>query len=287
MEDIFDIQDEVVRTIVATVAGRLEVAGAEYAKHQPPESLLAYDYVLRGIEQLSLEGEEHNIEAFRLFQKAVELDPQYAIGHANLALAIFVQWSTTRSPGELERALPVARRALMLDESDSRCHRVLGNIYLHLRQYDLAELHSDKSVALNSNDPLNALNRAGVLRYVGRAEEGVTFARKAMQINPYHPNWYWNHLALTLHAAGRYAEALAAYAKIAQRPIFYGHPYHAYVAACHAELGQLEEAGAHVALTLQTMPHFSVRDCRKRLPFKNEADLQHFLDGLRKAGLPE
>jgi adenylate cyclase len=121
LEDIFEIQDEVVRTIVATVAGRLEVAGAEYAKRKLPESLVAYDYVLRGIEQLSLEGEEHNQEAIRLFEQAVAIDPQYAAGHAYLALAISFQGNITGTSGELERALLPARRALMLDESDSRC----------------------------------------------------------------------------------------------------------------------------------------------------------------------
>ena len=213
--------------------------------------------------------------------------PLDAAGHAYLALAISFQGNITGTSGELERALLPARRALMLDESDSRCHRILSIIYTYLRQYDRAEFHSDRSIALNFNDALAALHRAGVLRYAGRAEEGIAFARKAMQLNPYHPNWYWNHLALTLHAAGRYAEALNAYSQIAQRPTFYGHSFHAYVAACHAELGQMEEARAHAALALQAAPDFSVGACGKRLPFKNEADLKRFLDGLRKAGLSE
>ena len=99
LEDIFAVQDEVVRTVVATVAGRVEVAGAQFAKRKPPESLVAYDYVLRGLEQLNLDGEPHNAEARRLFEKAVELDPQYAAGHAYLALAIYVQWVSDRGSG--------------------------------------------------------------------------------------------------------------------------------------------------------------------------------------------
>jgi adenylate cyclase len=283
LEDIFAVQDEVARTVVATVAGRLEVAGAEYAKRKPPENLVAYDYVLRGLEQLGLEGEEHNLEALRLFEKAVELDPQYAVGHAYLALAIYVHWVNHRMAGELERALVHARRALDLDDSDSRCHRILSTIYLQLRQYDRAEFHSDRSIALNSNDALAALNRAGLLRYLGRADEGIGWVRKAMQLNPYHPNWYLNVHAFVLHVAGRYAEALDAYSRMVQRPSF----YHAYVAACHAELGQTEEARAHAAMALEAKPDFSVEARGKWLPFKNKADLQRFLDGLRKAGLPE
>jgi adenylate cyclase len=283
LEDIFAVQDEVVCTVVATVAGRVEAAGAVLAKRRPPESLIAYDYVLRGLEQLNLVGEEHNAAARRLFEKAVELDPQYAAGHAYLALAIYVQWQTTRAPGELDRALASARQALALDENDSRCHRVLSGIYMHQRQYDRAEFHSDRSIALNPNDALTAMYRAGLLRHLGRAAEGVDWARKAMRLNPYHPNWYWDQLAKLLHSAGCYAEALDAYSRIAERPSF----YHAYVAACHAELGRMEEARKHTALALEARPDFSVATWGKKLPYKNEADLQRFLDGMRKAGLPE
>ena len=283
LEDIFAVQDEVVRTVVATVAGRLEATGAQIAKRKPPESLVAYDYVLRGLEQLNLEGEEYNSEALRLFQKAVELDPQYAVGHAYLALAIYVQWLNSRAAGELERALSFARRALELDENDSRCHRILSAIYVQLREYDRAEFHSDKSITLNPNDALNCLYRGGMLRHIGRPEEGVAWVRKAMQQDPYHPNWYWNTLAFALHDGGRYAEALEAYSRMVQRPSF----YHAYVAACHAELGRMEKAHEHATLALRAKPDFSVIAWGRRLPRKNDADLQKFLNGLRKAGLPE
>jgi adenylate cyclase len=261
----------------------VEAAGAQLAKRKPPESLAAYDYFLRGLEQLNLVGQEYNAEALRLFEQTVELDPQYAAGHAYLALAIYVQWQTNRDPGELERALASARRALALDENDSRCHRILSAIYAHLRQHDRAEFHSDRSIALNPNDALGALYRAGLLRRLGRAEEGIEWARKAMRLNPYHPNWYWDALAVVLHSAGRYSEALDAYSRIVERSSF----YHAYVAACHAELGQMEEARRHADLALQARPDFSVSTWGERLPFKNEADLQYFLEGMRKAGLPE
>jgi len=285
LADIFAVQDEVVRTVVASVAGQMQVAGAQVAKRKLPESMVAYDYVLRGLEQLNLEGEGHNAEAHRLFEKAVELDPEYAVGHAYLGLAIYVQWAVgaDREPARLEPALASARRALALDESDSRCHRILSYIYAHLRQFDRAEFHSERSITLNPNDALAALGRGTVLREIGRPEEAVEWARRAIHLNPYHPNWYWLSVARVLHEAGHYAEALDAYARIANRPSF----YHAYVAACHAELGQMEEAKAQAALALQARPDFSVSAWGRRQPYKNEVDLQRFLDGLRKAGLPE
>lgn len=170
-----------------------------------------------------------------------------------------------------------------MDENDGRCHRVLSGIYMHERQYDRAEFHSDRSIALNPNDALAAMQRSSLLRHLGRAAEGVDWARKGMRLDPYHPNWYWDQLAKVLHSAGCYAEAIDAYSRIAERPSF----YHAYVAGCHAELGRMEEARKHTALALDARPDFSVTTWGKRLPYKNEADLQRFLDSLRKAGLPE
>jgi Putative Zn-dependent protease, contains TPR repeats len=188
-----------------------------------------------------------------------------------------------QGPGELDRALTIARRALALDENDNRCHRILSHIYTHMRQFDRAEFHSERSVALNPNDAHAAIARANVLRNLGRLEEGVEWVRKALRLNPYHPNWYWNTFARVLHAAGHYAEALDAYSRIAERPSFYD----AYVAACHAELGHMEEARAHAESALKVRPDFSIGTWSRGLPYKNDADLQRFLDGLRKAGLPE
>jgi len=283
LEDIFEVQDEVVRTIVATLVGQVEAAGAQFAKRKPPDDMVAYDYVLRGLEELNLEGEEHNTEARRLFEKAVELDPEYAAGHACLALAIYVQWVSPRSSGELEHALASARRALALDDNDTRCHRILALLYKRLEQYDRAEFHSERSIALNPGDALSAMYRAQMLRDLGRAHEGVEWARKAMSLNPYHPNWYWRSFAYVLHDAGLYSEALDAYSHIVDRPSF----YHAYVAACHAKLGQIEEARKHAAMAVQAKPDFSITEWGKRLAYKYDADRQRFLDGLRSAGLPE
>jgi TolB-like protein/Tfp pilus assembly protein PilF len=283
LADIFAVQDEVVRTIVATIAGRVEIAGAAVARRKPPESLVAYDYVLRGIEQLNLEGDAHNAEALRLFQKAVETDPHYAVAHAYVALAIWLQWTTNQIPAELDRALASAREAYALDPNDGRVHRILGGIHAHLHHFDRAEFHCERSLALNPNDPLAALFQAGLLRWLGRPKEGIEWVRRAMRLNPYHPNWYWNSLGRILHSAGLYAEALDAYGRISERPSF----YHAYVAACHAELGEMEEARAHAKLALEARPDFTVSSWAQRLPYKHEADLQRFLNGFRKAGLPE
>jgi len=106
--------------------------------------------------------------------------------------------------------------------------------------------------------------------------------RRAMHLKSYHPNWYWLSVARGLHEAGHYGGGAGCVRRESQPPLF----YHAYVAACYAELGQEGGGAAQRPWALQARPDFSV-SAWGRGTYKNEVDLQRFLDGLRKAGLPE
>jgi adenylate cyclase len=118
--------------------------------------------------------------------------------------------------------------------------------------------------------------------FVGRAEEGAELIRRAMRLNPFHPDWYWGDLAITLYAARRYEEALEANLRISGRK----HPWYlARVAACYAQLGRLDEARAQAEVVLHLNPDFHISEVT--LPYKNPADAEHVFEGMRKAGLPE
>src|SRR5262249_40791907 len=91
LDEIFVVQDEVVQTIVATLVGRLQAAGAELAKRKPPSSLGAYDCVLRG-KALQWGDPNADAEALRLYQRAVELDPDYGVAYALVALMMYHEW---------------------------------------------------------------------------------------------------------------------------------------------------------------------------------------------------
>jgi adenylate cyclase len=283
LEDVFAVQDEVVATIAATLAGRIELAGAERARRKPTQDLLAYDCLLRGIEHLAGHGEDANAQAQAMFERAAGLDPGYALARAYLALTIYVDWAAERSaaPG-LERALALAREAVALDGEDSRCQRILGEIALAAREFGGADFHSAHAVALNPNDAHAAAYRAYILTYLGRPEEAVDWIRKAIRLNPFHPGWYWNTLARALHAVGRHEEALAAYERIAAPRFF----HLAYMAACHGHLGHGEEAGCYVERTLEAKAGFSSGAWLATLPFRREEDRRRLLEELCAAGLP-
>ena len=135
---------------------------------------------------------------------------------------------------------------------------------------------------LNPNDANGLAQRGLVLAYAGRAEEGINAIREAMRLNPFHPDWYWAALAVPLYAARRYEEALEADRHIAG----WRNSWHlARLAGCYGQLGRLEDARAQAAEVLRQNPEFKLSAVSLR--YRDPEDIQHVLEGMRKAGLPE
>ena len=285
LDELFDVQDEVTRTIVATVIGRLEDAEIRGAVRRRTESLAAYDTLLRGIDLLRPSYvTDDNRRARELFESAVSLDPHYALAHAYLALAHLVEHGYGDAPIAIkDQALETALTAVKLDPGEGRCHRFLAIAYHHRGEFDLALSHFERAVALNPNDA-NGIARMGLALATsgGRAEEGISLIRQAMRLNPFHPESYWDDLAIASYAARRYEEALEANRRIVGRKQYW---YFARMAACYAQLGRLDEARAQSVEALRLKPDF--RLSAVKLFYNNPADAQHVLDGMRKAGLPE
>src|SRR4051794_9986942 len=282
LDDIFAVQDEVVATIAATLAGRIQAAGIERAKRKPTDELAAYDCLLRGQERLAAYGAEANAAARGYFERAAALDPDYALAHAFLALAIFNEPWGDATAERLATCVDLAQRAVRLDSVDSRCHRVLAMILLTAREFDRAGYHADRSTVLNPNDADAAAYRSYILTFLGQPEEALAEARRALALNPFHPGWYWTVLARALHAAGRHAEAIAAFERI-ERLNFH---HHARLAASHAALGHAAEACHCVERALAAKPDFSSAAWIGSMPYRRTADSQHLLAELLTAGLP-
>jgi len=283
MGELFEVQDDVARMIVSTLAGRLEENELKSATLKRTESLPAYDCLLRGIQHLRGYAEDDNRRAIALFERAISMDPGFGLAHAYLALALLVEHDYDDAPEPIRnQALDIAQRAVRLDPGDGRCHQFLAQAYLYKGAYEQALSHSERSVALNPNDANILAQRGLVLGYVGHAEEGIGLIREAMRLNPFHPEWYWGALAILLYAARHYEEALEADRRIAS----WKKPWHlARLAACYAQLGRLEEARAQAAEVLRLAPDFRLSAVKLR--YKHPADVEHVLEGMRKAGLPE
>ncbi len=280
--DVFAVQDEITQLIVSSLIGHVEHLEIRAVKAKPTESLEAYDYLLRGIDDLRSYGEDVNRRAIAMFEKALALDPSYGVAHGYLALALLVEHRFDAAPPEIkERALRLATEGVKLAPEDSRCHVYLSDAYLFTGQYELALDEIGKAIALNPNDA-NALTRlATCLAKAGRAEEGLAAARRAIAANPFHPEYYWSDMAIVAYAARQYEEALAASRRLA---VHGRYSDHARVAACLAQLGRMEEAREAAATVLRLKPDFNLQT--EYFTYMDPADTAHVKDGMRKAGLP-
>ena len=286
LADIFAIQDEVTTAIAAILPGRVEAARRDRAERKPTDNMAAYECVLAAKVLHHRSLRESNVEATRLIQRAIDLDPKYAHAHAwkacILAQQVVYSWCTDRDKNWREVREEV-ERALALDDSDSDVHRILAALHIAQNEFDKASYHQERALTLNPNDDLIVVQNGELLTWLGQAEDGIEWVRKAMRLNPFHPARFWSHLGRAYFVARRYAEAIDAVRHISTLDHF----HLASLAACFAMLGDEAQARSHTGETLKRKPDFSVaRDYTPTLHYKRDSDLAHHRESLLKAGLP-
>jgi TolB-like protein/tetratricopeptide (TPR) repeat protein len=282
---IFSVQDRVVQTIVSTLVGRVEASDTDRARRKPPLSLAAYECVLKA-NSLSWDDSEGITEATRLVEKAIELDPGYALAHAVLAALSYSPWDDgpRTSAAALERAYLLAMRAVELDAGESTCHAILGHACVHRRSFDLAVQYSRRAVEINPNSQWNAADLGSILVYAGEPEEGLSWFARSREIDPYFDQaWCWRSAGLACMSLGRYADALSTLCRARLRTHFYA----ALIAGCHAKLGDMDHAKASATECLSMKPDFSIAHFMSKLPFKSPSDADQLASSLRLADLPE
>jgi adenylate cyclase len=285
LEDIFAIQDEVTSAIVGTLRGRVEAASQERAKRKPTDNMAAYEYVLTGKVLHHWSARESNAEALRMLDKALELDPKYAHAHAWKACVTGQAWVhgwCDNADVAIKTIQDELQTALSLDDNDSDVHRILAAVNLNFNEYDKAVYHQERALNLNPNSDLIVVQQGEVLTWLGRPQEGIEWIRRAMRLNPYHPERFWNHLGRAQFVARDYSGALQSFSRISKPD----HTHHAFMAAASAEMGNMTSASAHAAEVLKLAPDFTIATYLGTLHYKHPADLDHHRDALVKAGLP-
>jgi adenylate cyclase len=280
--DVFILQDDLSRTIVSTIAGRLEDTEANHLSQRPTKDLSAYEHVLRGQKFLHNYSQEDYARAQECFEMAVSCDPKFARAHASLAVVEAYCWFWDIRPFRLERAVEIGETALALDQHESKCHFALGVAHLFRHAHDKSEYHLTKASALNPNDDLVMVETGRYLMYTSQPRQGADLVRQAMRRNPYHPNWYWNILGRCLHTAGDFREAIEVFERITTPQIW----NYVYLAACHAALSHEDKAAEYSTKVMALKPNFSIAEFAKLLPYRDTGDLRDFVEGLRRAGLP-
>jgi uncharacterized protein (DUF924 family)/Tfp pilus assembly protein PilF len=283
--EVFSVQDQVVRTIVSTLVGRVQMSDVERARRKPPSSLAAYEYTLQG-NAIAWDTPEGLAQATRLFEKAVEVDPGYGFAHALLAATCNSKWYADFSGSDalLRQAFVHAKRAVELDENESTCFAMLAVACLLRRSFDLASLHAHRAIEINPNNQWNNADMGLVLTYLGRSEEALDWFKRAREIDPYFdPPWYWRALGQANMVLHRYQEAVSLF----EHPSIGSYRLSALKAGCLAQLGDKQGAETAARECMALKPEFSIRMFMSKEPFKNPADASHQAECLRMAGLPD
>ena len=285
LEDIFAIQDEMTRAIVATLPGRVEAATHDRAKRKRTDNLAAYECVLAAKVLHHRSVREDNAQAQRLLDRALELDANYAHAHAWKACVLGQTWIygwCEDADAALRQVVAELEIALALDDNDSDVHRILAAVNLTRDDHDKAAYHQERALALNPNYDLIVVQQGELLTWLGRPEEGIDWIRKAMRLNPYHPERFWSHLGRACYCAEKYADAAEAFSRIT-RP---DHTHHAFLAATFAQMGNAVAAAAHAAEVLKREPKFSAAVYLTTQHYKRDVDRKRHEAGLLLAGLP-
>jgi len=286
LQDIFAIQDEVTSAIVATLSGRVEAAAHERVKRKPTENMAAYECVLAGKVLHHRSAREANTEALRLLNHAIELDPKYAHAHAWKGCVVGQSWVhgwCADKDTALKQVAEELEIALSLDDNDPDVHRILAALNVNVDDLDRAVYHQERALSLNPNYDLIVVQQGELLTWLGQAQEGIQWIRRAMRLNPYHPERYWSHLGRAQYTARSYAEAVASFSRIT-RPDF---THHAFLAAASAQMGNATAAKAHAGEVVRLEPAFAIGKHLRTLHYRHNADRDHYREGLVNAGLPE
>ncbi len=295
MSDIFAVQDDVTRRVVATLVPKLEAEELESARKRPHAR--AYDCYLRGkAAYYSAHEAKAWVEAAKYFEEAIAIDPQFAAPYCYLAriennFTMFGAAGTPLAPFR-ERAWQYAKTAVALDDSDAHAHFCLAWCHLWRHEFEAARKHLDISTRLNPNDAERAVDRGTTLMYLGEVDAAVESMTLGIRLNPYHPDAFLGDLAEAYFVAHRYDEMLKLAAQIPDpSPRF-----PAWKAAAFAYVGRQDEARREAENFIARVraiwagdaaagPREYVAWLLSFSPFRNESDRRHLIEGLKRAGI--
>ena len=292
LKDLFVLQDEIAKQIMTAL--QVKLTEGEYASGiaESTSNLKALECYWRAAEHFQRFAEEENAAARQWAQKAVELDPKFAGGWAQMGWTYLwdVNFGWSKSPAQsMERALECAQKAMGLSDSCAKAHSLMGYINLLNRKFDEAIENGEKAVRINPNDPIMLSILASIMHFNGKFDQSIALVKNAMRLCPYYPAIFLIQLSMSYFLAGRYEEALAASELMlarAHKGEFSPSMAHMSLAEAYIGLGQEDKARAHAEEMLKINPNYSLAHQRKTMYYYRDPDhADRHIDALRKAGL--
>ncbi len=271
IEEIFDIQDELVGTIVSTIVGNVEQDQIKQLSNSRPENMEAYDLVLQGLEfhRKSSISADNNKKALELFNKAIDVDPTYARAHAwkCCSLGNNSEWFPNDMPENwMEQAFGSVDKALELDPNDPEAHRIMGAVKLLFEgDMETAIFHHQKAIEICPSDTYHIARYAILLVYLGDPEKGLFEIHKAMRIDPFCSDLMFEVEGTCNYWLKKFDDAVTSYKKIkidTRDSLFY-------LSASYKQLGDQSKASDVLKQALN-LSQMSVEKFLGSQPYKSE-----------------
>jgi TolB-like protein/class 3 adenylate cyclase/Flp pilus assembly protein TadD len=288
IEDVFALQDEVTQKIVSALSVKLNAKEQQRLSQATEIHPQSYDLFLRGLERLRRFTPQTNVEARDFFHQAMMADPRFARAVSGIGLS-YAMDVFLGAKVEREETLLMAERYAMaakkLDETVPAVHFGISFIYERRKRFDGAVEAARRSVELDTNYADGYAQLASALIQAGRPQEGLEAIQTAMRLNPARPFFYLDVFGRANFMLGRFDEAAMIYEEVVHtNPGFISG--HRGLAAAYAYLGRIEDAEWEGEEILVLQPDFSLRQERVSSAFKRKEDMERYIEGLRKAGLP-
>ena len=287
LSDIFDVQDDVARDIVSTLAIALRTGDLLRLRPKETKDPEAYELFLKGREALYKHSQDQNARAIRLFEASSSLDPHYSPPVAFLCNALLIEYINEWGddpPGALERSLGVGTKAVNLDPDYPWGRVALGNSLLWMRKLDKAIAEYKMGIKLDPNFADAYMTLGWALHFAGQPDKAIDLIERGMLLDPNYAPMRLHWLAQCLFQLGRYEEAIEKLQmRLRRQP--HSDVSHALLAASFGHINDAEKAKSEWAKLLRVNPSFSVERRRKILPYKNARDFDRFVEGLSQAGI--
>lgn len=279
---LFDVQDEIALQLGAILSAQIEHVERQRIVLTRPDSLQAYELMLTGLHHIYRHTRRDNQRARGAFRRALKADPRYARACAGLSKTYNLDWRynwTKDRTRALDLALELARTATDLDDFDSRGHSELGFSHLYRCEHAESLRAYERALELNPCDADVMVEYADALVYVGRPQEACERIVAAKRLNPFHPDWYLWAEAGALYQSRRYEDAVTRIAEMKDSS-----EASRLLAACHARLGDTDRAAHYREAALRRAPNFRLAEWGGGVPFREAADMEHYVGGLSLAG---
>jgi len=279
--DIFELQEELAHTLAITVAGRVKLTAADRAHRRGTANMSAYDWYLRGRALLN-DYPRRKIVA-EMAERAIGLDPGFGDAYALLGFALGLEFLVSGDVADQARAEPPALKAIELTPDSVFANTVMGFVWRTGPKRREGLQFAARAVAINPNDTFAHMMHAVSLLYSAGPAEAIESIEFVLRRDPYPLFWYWDIYGLALAAAGRYEDALTAYAKVSEMQSWSC----AYRALCQYFLGQSEAAEDSMRHARQISPTLTTSALMRADPVADVSFVPRCQKAFRDLGLPD